>query len=80
MTPGWAISVERDRDGRTISRDERGEPLVALAVTRAEVTLLESGLRLLPQEDRTAALLYRLALLHTDLDEATGQGHLPSLE
>ena len=37
--PAWAVSIERGEDGPTTFRDERGEPLVALAVTKEELTL-----------------------------------------
>lgn len=66
----WAISVERGEDGTTVFRDERDEPLVALAVDRDDLTRLESGLRALAQDDATAALLDRLATLRADLDES----------
>lgn len=68
--PAWAISVEGGEDGTTVFRDERGAPLVALAVARDDLTRLENGLRALPRDDATAALLDRLASLHADLDES----------
>lgn len=67
--PDWAVTWERT-DGRTVFRDEQGEPLVALAVTSEELRRLESGLRLLPASEATAALLDRLAVLHMNLDES----------
>ena len=67
--PDWAVTWERTEDGRTVFRDEQGEPLVALAVTGEELRRLESGLRLLPESEATAALLERLAVLHLNLDE-----------
>ena len=68
----WALSIERREEGSTTFRDERGEPLVALAVTREELTLLMTGLLGLPQDASTAALLDRLRTLHADLDESAG--------
>lgn len=68
--PAWAVRVERAEDGRTLFRDEQGDPVVALAVTREELTRLESGLRAVPQDDATAALLDRLGMLHADLEES----------
>ena len=67
--PDWAFSREQREDGRTIFRDQSGEHLVALAVTRDELRRLESALQLLPRSEATLALLHRLAVLHADLDE-----------
>jgi hypothetical protein len=66
--PAWVISWGQGEDGRAMFRDG-GEPQVALAVTRDELRLLESGLRLLPGNEASAALLDRLAVLHMDLDD-----------
>lgn len=68
--PAWAVSWERREDGRTVYRDQDGELLVALAVTRDDLRRLESGLQLLPQSEATLALLDRLAVLHLNLDES----------
>jgi hypothetical protein len=59
---------ERD-DGTVIYTGEDGERLVALAVTRDELRLLESGLQQLPQSEGKSLLLNRLAMLHADLNE-----------
>ena len=68
--PDWVVTWERTEDGRTVFRDEQGEPLVALAVTRDDLARLESGLRALPESDATTALLDRLQTLYADLDES----------
>ncbi len=68
--PDWAISWERREDGRTVYRDQDGELLVALAVTRDDLRRLESGLQLLPESEATRVLLDRLAVLHLDLAES----------
>lgn len=68
--PGWSVSRERSENGTTVFRDEQGEPLAALAVTRGDLTRLENGLRALPESDATTSLLDRLASLHADLDES----------
>ena len=70
--PAWAVSIERGEDASTTFRDERGDPLVALAVTREEVTRLIRGLAGLPQDAATAALLDRLRTLHADFHESAG--------
>lgn len=41
--PARAVFVGRGEDGTTLFRDERGEPHVALAVTRHHLTRLDSG-------------------------------------
>lgn len=66
--PDWAVSWEQEDDGRTVFRDGDGEPLAALAVNRDELRLLERALAAFPSEDGTAALLYRLATVHLNLD------------
>lgn len=68
--PAWAVTCEPRDDGRTVFRDEHGEPLAALALTRDDLTQLESGLRSLPESQSTAGLLDRLAALYADLDES----------
>lgn len=68
--PAWAVACDREEDGRTVFRDEHGEPLAALAVTRDDLTQLDSGLRSLPESEATAELLDRLAALHADLVES----------
>lgn len=68
--PDWAVTWERTEDGRTVFRDEQGEPRVALAVTREDLTRLERGLQGLPEDDPTAALLDRLRTLYADIDES----------
>ncbi len=68
--PDWAFSWELRQDGRTVFRDQDGQPLVALAVTRDDLRRLVSGLQLLPQSEATFELLDRLAVLHADLDES----------
>ncbi len=68
--PDWAFSWQQREDGRTVYRDQDGELLVALAVTRDDLRRLESGLHLLPQSEATLALLDRLAVVHLDLDES----------
>jgi hypothetical protein len=68
--PSWASTWEHAADGSTVFRDESGEPLAALAVTRDELRQLEAGLRLVVSSDVTAALLDRLAGLHAKVDAA----------
>ena len=68
--PDWAFSWEQRRDGRTVLRDEEGEPLVALAVNRADLGRLESGLRGLADSPAVQALRERLTALHADLGES----------
>lgn len=70
--PDWAVIWERTVDGGTVFRDEQGEPLVALAVTREDLTRLERGLQALPEDEATAALLDRLRTLNADLDGPAG--------
>ncbi len=43
--PEWAIAWEEREDGTVVYKDETGERLVALAVTRDELRRLESGLQ-----------------------------------
>ncbi len=67
--PEWAFAWHERDDGTVIYTDQDGERLVALAVTRNELRLLESGLGQLPQSEGKSLLLNRLAMLHADLDE-----------
>jgi hypothetical protein len=59
--PGWAFAWHERDDGTVIYTDQDGERLVALAVTRDELRLLESGLQLgLPRFDGRGWWLVRL--------------------
>ena len=64
------LLLEQGPDGRTVFHDEEGEPLVALAVTRADLWRLESGLEGLADSPAVLSLWERLATLHADLDES----------
>jgi hypothetical protein len=67
--PEWAFAWHERDDGTVIYTDQGGERLVALAVTRDELRLLESGLQQLAQSEGRSLLLDRLAMLHADLGE-----------
>ena len=66
--PEWAYALHERDDSTVIYTDQDGERLVALAVTRDELRLLESGLQQLSQSEGKSLLLNRFAMLHADLD------------
>lgn len=66
--PSWVFSWEQREDGHTVFRDEQGETLLALAVTRQELGQLQAGLQGLPQDDAVLALADRLRGLEADFD------------
>jgi hypothetical protein len=77
-TPRAALSEARNASthmtsdahaGTGIDRDQPGERLVVLALTRDELRRSGSGVQLLPASAATLALWKRLSMLHADLDE-----------